>query len=103
RAAAAGVPNVEFVQADAQVADLGTDRYDRIVSRNGVMFFDDPVAAFTNLARALRPGGRLALAVWQPMERNDWYVAFRRAAAAGRDLPPPAVDGPGPFSFGDPA
>jgi SAM-dependent methyltransferase len=102
RAAAAGVPNVEFVQADAQVADLGTDRYDRIVSRNGVMFFGDPVAAFTNLARALRPGGRMALLVWQPVERNEWYRSFRRAAAAGRELPPPATDGPGPFSFGDP-
>ncbi|WP_214403565.1 class I SAM-dependent methyltransferase [Pseudonocardia lacus] len=102
RAAAAGFRNVRFERADAQTADLGTGRYDRIVSRNGVMFFADPVAAFTNLARALRPGGRLALGVWQAVEHNPWFPAFRRAVAAGRELPPLATDGPGAFSFGDP-
>ncbi|MCO1656516.1 class I SAM-dependent methyltransferase [Pseudonocardia humida] len=102
RAAAAGVGHVRFERADVQVTDLGTDRYDRIVSRNGVMFFDDPVAAFTNLARALRPDGLMALAVWQPVAENAWFLDIRRAAAGGRELPPPATDGPGPFSFGDP-
>ena len=102
RAEQEGLSNVRFVQADAQVADLGTDRYDRVISRNGAMFFGDPVAAFANLAKALKPGGRLALLVWQPFPENEWLSAFRGAVAAGRDLPPPPPDGPGPFSMGDP-
>jgi SAM-dependent methyltransferase len=102
RAAQEGVANVTFVQADVQVADLGERRYDRIVSRNGVMFFGDPVAAFTNLARSLAPGGRLVLLVWQSMADNPWFSAFRHAVAVGRDLPQPPPDGPGPFALGDP-
>lgn len=102
RAAEAGLANVSFVQADVQVADLGEARYDRVISRNGVMFFGDPVAAFTNLGRALTPGGRMVLLVWQAMADNPWFTAFREAVAVGRDLPPPPPDGPGPFALGDP-
>jgi SAM-dependent methyltransferase len=102
RAAAEGLTNVSFVQADAQVADLGEARFDRVISRNGVMFFGDPVAAFATLARALRPAGRMVLLVWQAMAENPWMTAFRQAFAVGRDLPLPPVDGPGGFSFGDP-
>lgn len=101
RAEREGLGNVRFVQADAQVADLG--RYDRVISRTGVMFFGDPVAAFTNLARALRPDGLLAMSVWQPFEENEWLAAFLDAVAEGRDLAPPPPEGPGPFSLGDPA
>jgi SAM-dependent methyltransferase len=103
RAEREGLVNVRFEQADAQVADLGVRRYDRVISRNGVMFFGDPVAAFANLARALKPDGRLVLLVWQPFEENEWLREFRRAVALGRDIPPPPPDGPGPFSLGDPA
>lgn len=95
RRRAAGVPNVDFVQADAQVADLG--RFDRVISRTGVMFFGDPVAAFTHLARALVPGGRMALAVWQGYPEQEWIGSFRRAAGA-----PPLPHDAGPFSLGDP-
>jgi SAM-dependent methyltransferase len=102
RAAAAGLANVSFVQADVQVADLGEARYDRVISRNGVMFFGDPVAAFANLGRALKPGGRIVLLVWQAMAENPWFTAFRQAVAVGRDLPLPQPDGPGPFALGDP-
>jgi SAM-dependent methyltransferase len=102
RAAAEGLANVSFVQADVQVADLGEARYDRVISRNGVMFFGDPVAAFTNLARALKPDGRMVLLVWQAMSENPWLPAFREALAVGRDLPMPPPDGPGPFALGDP-
>jgi SAM-dependent methyltransferase len=102
RAAAEGLSNVTFVQADVQVADLGEARYDRVVSRNGVMFFGDPVAAFSNLARALKPGGRMVLLVWQAMSENPWLPAFLHALAVGRDLPLPPPDGPGPFALGDP-
>jgi SAM-dependent methyltransferase len=102
RAADEGMTNVRFEQADAQVADLGTDRYDRIISRNGVMFFGDPVAAFTNLARALRPDGRLVVLVWQAMAENEWINAFLAAVAAGGEVDLPPADAPGPFSLGDP-
>jgi SAM-dependent methyltransferase len=102
RAAAEGVANVSYVQADVQIADLGEARYDRVISRNGVMFFGDPVAAFANLARALKPGGRMVLLVWQPMAENPWFTAFREAVAVGRELPMPPPDGPGPFALGDP-
>jgi hypothetical protein len=66
------------------------------------MFFGDPVASFTNIARALRPDGRLALLVWQSLPQNHWVRDFRDALAAGRDLPGPPADAPGPFSFADP-
>lgn len=61
------------------------------------MFFGDPAAAFENVVRAIRRGGRMVLLVWQPIERNEWISAFRTALASGRDLPEPP-----PFSFGDP-
>jgi SAM-dependent methyltransferase len=102
RAAADGLTNVRFEVADAQIADLGAARYDRIISRNGVMFFGDPVAAFANLARALRPGGRLVLQVWQPMSEQEWFSEFMAAVAEGGEPDLPPADGPGPFSLGDP-
>jgi SAM-dependent methyltransferase len=67
-----------------------------VVSRNGVQFFGDPVAAFTNLARALRPGGTLVLQVWQGYDEQDWLPSFRSAVGA------PPLHGVGPFAFGDP-
>jgi len=101
RAEQEGLTNVRFEQADAQVADLGVDRYDRVISRTGVMFFGDPVVAFANLARALKPDGRMVLLVWQSFAENEWLDAFLSAVAAGRDISPPPPDGPGPFSLGD--
>jgi len=102
RAADAGLTDASFIQADVQVADLGEARYDQVISRNGVMFFGEPEAAFTNLARALKPGGRMVLLVWQTMADNPWFSAFRDAIAVGRDLPLPPPDGPGPFALGRP-
>jgi SAM-dependent methyltransferase len=103
RAREDGLTNVEFVAADAQVHPFATAAFDVAVSRTGAMFFGDPVAAFTNIARALRPGGRLVLLVWQPLDRNEWLQELRRALAAGRDLPTPPPDVPGPFALSDPA
>jgi SAM-dependent methyltransferase len=68
-ARAEGVDGIEWLVADAQTHDFGAGTYDAVISRFGVMFFSDPVAAFTNLARAVRPGGRLAAAVWQTRDR----------------------------------
>jgi hypothetical protein len=66
------------------------------------MFFGDRVAALANVGRALRPGGRLALLTWQPMAANEWIREISGALAAGRDLPTPPPEAPGPFSLADP-
>jgi SAM-dependent methyltransferase len=68
-----------LVQADAQVYLFDPQAFDVAISRTGAMFFGDPVAAFANVARALRPGGRLALLVWQPKPRNAWAVELTAA------------------------
>ncbi len=98
-AAAEGLTGVEFLRADAQTHPFEPGGFDVAVSRHGTMFFDDPGAAFANLARALRPGGRVALLVWQALERQDWLPAFLSALRA----PLPGPDDPGPVSLGDPA
>ncbi|MGQ0480534.1 MAG: class I SAM-dependent methyltransferase [Pseudonocardia sp.] len=102
RAAEESLANVTFEQADAQRNPFPVAAADVVISRNGVMFFGDPVAAFTNIAGALRPGGRVALLVWQAFADNEWIREFFGALAAGRDLPAPPADAPGPFSMGDP-
>ena len=78
-AEAQGVRNVTFEQADAQVHRFPRARFDLAVSRFGTMFFAEPVAAFTNIGRALRPAGRLVMMVWQAHDRNEWDMAIRRA------------------------
>jgi SAM-dependent methyltransferase len=102
RSRAAGLANTTFVQGDAQVHPFEPRAYDVVISRFGAMFFGDPVAAFANTARALRPGGRLALESWQELARNEWLLLVRRALAAGRSLPEPPSDAPGPFGLSDP-
>jgi SAM-dependent methyltransferase len=102
RAADAGLTNVEFERGDAQVYPFAPASFDLAVSRFGVMFFDDPLAAFTNIGRALKPGGRLALVAWQDMTRNEWVTVAREALAVGRSLPVPPAGAPGPFGLADP-
>lgn len=102
RAAQQRLGNVTFVHGDAQVYPFDTASFDVAVSRTGTMFFADPAAAFANLARALRPGGRLVQLTWQPLADNEWVSQFRDIGAAGRDLPTPSADAPGPFSLADP-
>jgi SAM-dependent methyltransferase len=102
RASEKGLANVRFVQADAQIHEFGAGAFDVAISRTGTMFFGDPVAAFTNVARALRPDGRLVMLVWQTFAQNHWVRDFTVALAAGRNLPAPPPDAPGPFSLADP-
>ncbi len=101
-AAAEGVENIEFRYADAQIHPFVSGEFDIVMSRMGSMFFGDPVAAFTNLHRALRPGGRLVLLTWQSVADNEWLTEFRAALAVGRDLPTPPPDAPSPFALADP-
>jgi SAM-dependent methyltransferase len=104
RAAAVGANETEFVQADAQVHAFPAGEFDVALSRFGVMFFDDPEAAFANFGRALRPGGRLVFVAWQGLDRCEWILVPGAAAAAHVGMPEGiAPDAPGPFALGDPA
>ena len=97
-----GLVNVGFERADAQVHPFTADDFDVAISRTGAMFFGDPEAAFGNIARALRPGGKLRLLVWQGLEVSEWIRELSSAMAAGRDLPKPPPSAPGPFALSDP-
>jgi len=96
-----GVHNATFVQGDAQIHRFEPASFDVAMSRTGSMFFGDQAAAHANIAGALRPDGRLAFGVWQPLSENEWFTSFVGALAAGRDLPPPPPDSPNPFSMSD--
>ena len=107
RAAAAGLRHVDFVHADAgtaPLAELAGGPVDGAFSRFGVMFFPDPVPAFANVAAALRPGGRLAVVVWQPVQENPWMSVPTLASVGplGATWVPAGPDEPGPFSLADP-
>ena len=94
------VPGARYLVADAQTHRFdGT--FDLIFSRFGVMFFDDPAAAFANLHAALRTGGRLCAAVWGPFDENTWASVPLRIVR--RHLPGPdrPAAGPGPFGLSD--
>lgn len=99
--------NVTFLQTDAQVHPFEPGSFDLAVSRMGCMFFADPVAAFGNIGRALRPGGRMALTVWQAVAANGWITAIDEALGeppAGQDEDEDeTASSPGPFSMADPA
>ncbi|UEP25588.1 class I SAM-dependent methyltransferase [Burkholderia ambifaria] len=91
-----------FQVADASSAELPEGAFDILFSRFGVMFFDDPTAAFAHMRRALRPGGRVAFVCWRGAAENDW-MRLPVGALKGI-LPPGALPDPeaaGPFSFGD--
>lgn len=101
RAADEGVANVAFEQGDAQVLPFPPGGFDLVVSRYGAMFFGDPPVAFANLARALRPGGRIALLAWQELSRNEWLSELWAALAVGRELPDPPRGQAGPFGLAE--
>jgi len=93
--------NVRYLRADAQTHSFDAP-FHLCFSRFGVMFFDDPPAAFANLRRTLRPGGRLAAVVWATPLQNAWVEVPLRVVTAYLPPPPPTA-GPGPFSLADPA
>ena len=92
--------SVQFLEADAQTHSFTPERYDAAFSRFGVMFFEDPVAAFTNIRASLRPSGRLAFCCWQPRAVNPFMTVPAMAALellpAPPEIPPRT---PGPFAF----
>ena len=95
--------NVTHTVADAQVHSFDDEEFDVAISRFGTMFFAEPASAFRNIARALRPGARLVMMVWQDHDRNEWAVSIGNALAADQAPPPRPTDAMDPFSLGDPA
>jgi SAM-dependent methyltransferase len=104
RIAAAGATQARVVLDDAATHEFPPARFDLAVTRFGVMFFADPVAAFSNIRRAMKPGGRLLLAVFRPGPENPWTTASMAAIRHLVALPePPGPEEPGQFSWGDAA
>ncbi len=102
-AGAGGAP-IRWEEADAAVWPFPEGGFDLLISRFGVMFFADPLAAFRNMRRALRPGGRLAMLCWRPMPDNAWVAVPRAALLQVVPAPEPmAPHAPGPFAFADAA
>lgn len=97
-AARAGAANVAFVRGDAQAGPIRRRSCDVVISKFGVMFFDDPGAAFARLAEVVRPDGRLAFLCWQDDAQNEFFAIPMRAFAAHAPLP----ESPGAGLFTDP-
>jgi SAM-dependent methyltransferase len=93
-------PSVSYLCVDAQTHPF-EQRFDLVFSRFGIMFFEGPAAAFANLRRAMKPGGRFAAVVWGPAAENDWVQIPLRVMRRHLPVPPPST-GPGPFSLADP-
>jgi len=99
---AEGLRNVGFLRADAATHPFVPATSDLAISRFGTMFFADPVAAFANVGRALRPGARLVMLVWQGRDSNEWATVIQQALSPGRPPLRPA-GGPDAFSLADPS
>ncbi|MGI8683828.1 MAG: methyltransferase domain-containing protein [Acidimicrobiales bacterium] len=91
--------NVAFERADAGTSPFDPASFDLAISRFGAMYFGHPVPAFANIARAIRPGGRLAFVAWREAARNEWMTAVAGALAMGRTLPERPADRPGAFGL----
>ncbi len=101
RAAEAGSPAV-FMQLDVQTTALDRGPFDLVVSQFGVMFFDEPTAAFRRIGGLLVGGGRVVFACWQGVERNPWHIGTAlRPMLPSPPTPPPGKSPVGPFAFGD--
>lgn len=99
-AAGSGLANLRFEHGDAQIYNFAQESFDLVFSRFGIMFFDDPEAAFTNLRSALHPGGRLIFVCWPAPRENQFMTIPLAAAARHITLPEPSEpDAPGPFAF----
>jgi SAM-dependent methyltransferase len=102
RARKADVTNVRFLELDVQTGALAEPLFDLAVSQFGVMFFDEPTAAFSAVRSYLRPGGRFVFACWQSVDRNPWHVGTAlRPLMASPAVPAPGKSPVGPFALGD--
>jgi SAM-dependent methyltransferase len=102
RAEREGSP-ASFIVADVQTHPFERASVDTIMSRFGVMFFNDPIQAFTNLRRAAADDAALRFIAWRSATENPFMTTAERAAAPLLpNLPTRPTDGPGQFSFADP-
>lgn len=93
-------PNLNWLLADAQTHQFEPSTFDAMISRFGVMFFSDMVAAFTNIRSALKPQGRIVMAAWGPAPENPWFMLPAKAAKAKLgQMPKTDRSLPGPFAF----
>ena len=104
RAQRVQIDNVEFIVGDAQTHAFVPGTFDLVVSQFGLMFFDDPVGAFSNLRRSLAPGGRLAFVSWQALPANEWLTVIASEVANHAENPEfgGLAKGPGMFALKDP-
>ena len=103
RLAEAGLSQAAVLAADAATEPFAPGTVDLVFSRFGVMFFDAPAEAFTNIHRALKPGGRLFFACWRPFKGNSWFhVPYKAAAPHLPEQDKADPEAPGPFAFADP-
>ncbi len=102
RAGQAAVDAVDFVVMDVQTDRWEGEPFDLAVSQLGVMFFDEPTAAFGAIRGLLVPGGRFVFACWQDVEHNPWHVSHAlRPLLTAPPVPPPGKSPVGPFTLGD--
>lgn len=103
RASTALIDNAEFVVADAQIHPFAPGTFDLVVSQFGLMFFDDPVGAFSNLRSSLVLGGRLAFVAWQALPANEWLTIIANEVANHAEIPDfgGLPNGPGMFALKD--
>ena len=94
-----GLTNVEYRIMDAENIELGDDSVDGVLCRFGYMLMPDTAAALAETRRVLRPGGRLALAVWRESERNPWISIVGRMLLERGHVPPPEPGAPGMFTM----
>ena len=97
-----GLHNASFEVAFADKLPFPGDKFDAVVSRFGVMFFPSPVDCVREWLRVLKPGGRIAMAVWHFAERNPFHFVVSQVVERYVDSPSPAPDSPDAFRFADP-
>jgi SAM-dependent methyltransferase len=98
-----GITNTTFIDGDAQVHPFDPQSFDAVISRFGVMFFSEPVDAFTNMRRTAKDSGRLVFVSWQALTHNEWLIVPAMAAAEFVVLPEPTPpNSPGMFGLSDP-
>jgi len=97
------IDGVSFENKDVANYPFEAGMFDRVFSRFGVMFFIDPIAAFTNIRSGLKSNGRLAFVCWQALNKNLWLEIPFKIALQHLPAPPPVKpDTPGPLAFADP-
>ena len=101
KAQARRISNVEFRVVDGEELDVERESFDAALCRWGIMFMPEPVRCLRNAYRALRPGGRVALSVWGPPERNPFFTVPMGVLLKYAQVPPPEPGAPGVFAFAD--